>query len=104
MALTQANDMLKRGRPEAESVVIVLTDGKPLNDGMTAMAADELKKNARLIFVPVGWGIQKTLPKIRQWATQPYEDNVIEIKTFSEMSMPKYINTLIADACPQVER
>merc|ERR1712107_951158 len=54
MALGLAKAELTQGRAEASSVVVVITDGKPLSAMNTGKAAGDLKKSARLIWVVVG--------------------------------------------------
>lgn len=102
LALLEAKDELKQGRPEASSVVVVITDGKPMSPLKTGFAAMEVKDSARLVFVPVGQKIKKIMPNLKEWASQPWQDNILEIDTFSILNAPATMNGLISEFCPQV--
>merc|ERR1719379_2814681 len=53
LALMTAKAQLPLGRKEAKANVIVITDGRPLSDRKTGVAAKSLRKMARLVWVPV---------------------------------------------------
>jgi hypothetical protein len=102
LALAEAANELRNGRQDAPSVVIVITDGKPLSPLNTGKAADELKKMARLIWVPVGQGVKDSIEDMRKWASQPADNNVLEIDSFSSLDTPASINRMISEFCTQV--
>jgi len=101
VALGQAEAETKYGREDANTVVIVITDGKPMNQGATISAARNLQEKARVIWVPVGAGAPMEL--IEQVASKPYEDHIVSISSFELMSSPFFLNKVITDACPIVE-
>ena len=54
VALGQAETELMSSRDDANSIVIVITDGEPLNEVSTTDAAKKLQVKARVIWVQVG--------------------------------------------------
>lgn len=102
LALMEAKQELTLGRPEAPSVVIVITDGKPMNLVKTNTAATAVKESARLVFVPVGTAIQSNMGSLKQWASAPWDDNILPIDTFSVMNTPTTMNGIISGFCPLV--
>lgn len=100
-ALATAESELRVGRADAQAVVLVLTDGAPMNKRKTFQASQNLRKKARVIWVPVT--PNAPLQDIKEWASRPVADNVAPIATFEELVQPSNINRIIADACPVVE-
>jgi len=102
MALGLAKTELTKGRPEAQSVVLAITDAKVLSKRKTATAAEDLKKSSRLIWVPIGKTGNEDLTHIKAWASKPWQDNVIEIPDYDLMTTPKMLNSIISSMCPDV--
>jgi len=100
VALGQAEAELVYGREDAQTVVIVITDGKPMNQGSTIDAARQLQEKARVIWVPVGGAAPEML--IQQVASKPFSDHIVKISSFSQMSSDEFLNKIISDACPVV--
>merc|ERR1719343_1047457 len=100
VALGQAETELMNSRDDANAVVIVITDGKPMNTVSTADAAKQLQAKARVIWVPVGGSAPTEL--IHELANKPASDHVVEISTFQQMDQPAFLNKVITDACPIV--
>lgn len=100
-ALATAEAELANGRREAQAIVIVITDGRPMNPRKTYQAAKSLRRKARLMFVPVTR--YAPIMDIRKWASTPVADNVLKVDDFSDLSGTKTINKIIADACPVVK-
>lgn len=100
LALSTAEAELSNGRTEAQSVVIVITDGKPLSEKRTSLAASSIRQKARLIWVPVG----RLVPKknVRKWASFPWQENVVMVDKFETLTTPLKMNELIADMCPSI--
>jgi len=98
LALVNAYSQLTLGRPTAKSVVVAITDGRPLSFRGTALAATYLRKKARLVWVPVG----KAAPlwRIKRWATRRWKENVVVVKDFKELETPDVITHVVADICP----
>merc|ERR1719223_1688893 len=98
LALGAAKAELGLGRKEARSVVVVITDGRPMSYKRTKLAARDLRKSARLVWVPVTRFAP--LGRIRKWATRRWQENVIPVKDFDELAEPLVVNKMIADICP----
>jgi len=99
IALMTAKAELALGRKDSPSNVIVITDGRPLSFRNTAIAAKALRKSARLIWVPV----TKFAPlkKIKKWATRRWQENVVQVTSFGELTKPEVITHVIANICPK---
>jgi len=100
VALGQAESELVYGREDANAVVVVITDGKPMNQVSTIAAAKKLQEKARVIWVPVGGGAPTGM--ISEVASKPVSDHVVEISDFSQVTWKKNLNAIITDACPIV--
>lgn len=99
-ALATAEAELINGRSDAQAIVIVITDGRPMNPRKTSQAAALLRKKARLMFVPVTR--YAPIRDIQKWASRPVADNVLKVKDFAELTGSSTINKVIADVCPTV--
>jgi hypothetical protein len=99
-ALNTAGSELSLGRDDAQSIVILLTDGRPMSMRRTRQAARELRRNARLMTIPVTrWA---PIAQARSWASNPKEDNFMPLDSFSDLEDPDKIDLIIADVCPDV--
>ena len=92
---------LAYGRKESRSVVIVITDGRPLSYRNTGLAAKQIRKSARLVWVPVT--AYAPLASIKKWATRRWQENVIRVKTFKELADSSVVTQIMADICPKPE-
>lgn len=103
LALMTAKGELAYGRKESKSVVIVITDGRPLSFRNTGIAAKLLRKTARLVWVPVTR--YAPLASIKSWATRRWEENVIQVKSFADLDEKSdaIVTQLMADICPNGE-
>jgi hypothetical protein len=101
VALLSAKSELSMGRKDSKSNIIVFTDGRPLSYRKTGLAAKEVRKAARLIWVP----ITKFAPlsKIKEWATRRWEENVVQVDSFGDLEKPDVITHLVANICPKEE-
>lgn len=97
-ALALAEAELKFSRPDAESVVICVTDGIPMSYEATYYAAKSLRRKARLIFVPVTQSAP--LSDIPYWASRPAKENVIEIQDFATLEEATVLDEIILKLCP----
>lgn len=97
-ALGEAGIELINGRPDAASVVIVITDGTPMSKSRAATAAKTIMEKARLMWVPVGSGAP--MDWIETVCSWPKEDNVIHVPEIAHLSAPFFANTIISKACP----
>jgi len=99
--LATAQSELSLGRKEANSLVIVITDGRPLNPMRTGEMATKLKESSRLMFVPVTNNVP--LEDVKKWASTPASENVIQVADFTTLADPSTITTLIANMCPKLK-
>jgi len=98
LALSTAKAELALGRKDAKAVVVVFTDGRPLSFRKTWVAARDLRKQARLMWVP----ITKRAPLgfIKKLATRRWQENVVLAKDYEILKKPETVTHLIADMCP----
>jgi len=101
LALSTAETELSQGRQDATSIVVVVTDGKPMSKRNTWRAVKSIRKKARLMFVPVGRYVPRRL--MRWWASRPWKENVVEGFSFSVLGSPKFLNKILADSCPDIQ-
>jgi len=99
LALMKAKAELSLGRKDAKSIVVVITDGRPLSFRNTGVAARQLRKTARLVWVPVT--AYAPLKSIKSWATRRWEENVVQVETFDELQDSSVVTQVIADICPK---
>lgn len=99
LALMTAKAELGLGRKEAKSIVVVFTDGRPLSYRKTGVSAKQLRKTARLIWVPVTKNAP--LKSIKEWATRRWQENVVSVTSFEALEKPDVITHLVANMCPK---
>jgi len=102
MAIAEAQSELAAGRPDAASVVVVVTRAKTMSGRKAAKASEDLKKTARLIWVTIGPTEVLDMREVKVMASKPWEDNVVEVKDFNLLPTPATLNTIIASMCPEV--
>jgi hypothetical protein len=98
VALLAAKSELSFGRKDAHANIIVFTDGRPLSYRKTLLAAKEVRKAARLVWVPVTK--YAPLKYIKKWATRRWQENVVVVDTFGDLEKPDVVTKLIANICP----
>jgi len=101
IALMQAKSELALGRKDAKSIVVVITDGRPLSFRNTGIAAREVRKSARLLWVPVT--TYAPLKYIKMWATRRWKENVVQVDDFSALETPSVVTDIMANICPKPE-
>jgi len=101
LALLKAKSELSLGRKNSQSVVIAITDGRPLSFRNTYRAARTLRKSARLIWVPVTK--YAPLKYIKKWATRRWQENVIKVNSFRDLTKngKDVVTHIIAAVCPK---
>jgi len=100
VAIGQAEAELINGREDANAVVVVITDGKPMNSVSTKDAAKQLQEKARMVWVPVGGGAPAEL--IQEVASKPLKEHIIRIATFQQMDRVEFLNKILSTTCPVV--
>lgn len=99
-ALGLADEVLTRGRKDAQSVVLVVTDGMPYSKYATNLMVKRLKdKAARIMFLTVGSAINKRV--VHQWVTSPWRDNVIRVPSYTKLNAT-VATRVIAKMCPSL--
>jgi len=102
--LLAADKLLLDGRKDAQSEVIVITDGKPSFKFASGNAAKKLRRSgARLIFMPVRTYGQS--PFLTSWATHPGKENVFRVKRgLAELKskMTAWQNKMVISTCPSI--
>lgn len=99
LALINAYTELSLGRKDAKSIVVAITDGRPLSTVATRIAARYLRMKARLVWVPVTR--KAPLWRIKKWATRRWQENVVEVKSFKDLENPDLVTHVIANICPK---
>jgi hypothetical protein len=99
LALMTAKAEMSLGRADVHTIVVVLTDGRPMSFRKTGIAARTIRKSARLVWVP----ITKFAPlkKIKKWATRRWEENVVKVEDFADLHKPGVVTHIIANICPK---
>jgi len=100
MALGQAEQELLNGREDAESVVIVITDGQPMSRDRTNAAARDLQKSAKVLYVPVG--NSAPLELFEEVASPPAAQHIIQIQSLDYVDHPWFLNQIIGSTCLSV--
>lgn len=109
LALTMAQQDFSQGRPEAASVVVVLTDGVPNSQMYTGQAAHKVKfdeegnQKGTLVFVPIGSFSSAQIQHFNSWASYPAKDHVVEVGKFDQLGLTATINKIVTDFCTDVE-
>jgi hypothetical protein len=98
LALMTAKAELSLGRKDASSVVVLITDGRPLSYRRTGVASKMVRKSARLVWVPVTK--YAPLKYVKKWATRRWQENVVVVKTFKALETTEPINQIVANICP----
>merc|ERR1719324_253442 len=99
LALLAAKSELALGRKDARSVVVTITDGRPLSYRATSIASWIVRKSARLIWVPVTR--YAPLKWIKRWATRRWQENVVRVKSFEDLEKPDVVTHVVANICPK---
>merc|ERR1719440_2210600 len=94
LALGAVQSELALGRKDAQTVVVVMTDGRPLSFLRTVIAARNLRKSARLMFVPVTK--YAPLKEIKTWASRRWEENVVQVDNFEALDKIDTVDRIIA--------
>jgi len=104
-AFAVAGKMLRQGgRKDAQSAVLVLTDGKPSMKFATGQQVDKLKESGVMIYMaPVAQFPSKDFDILKEWASQPWETNYERIPGLDALAnnFDKFGGKMIAKFCPK---
>jgi len=102
--LTTADTILAQGgRADAQSAVLVISDGKYSFKYQTAEKVQELKdKNIMIFMAPVSDGGGGELEELKKWASQPWHTNYERIPGLAALryNMDIYSQKLLEKFCP----
>lgn len=99
-ALNMAKTLLKEGRPDSQSVVLAFTHEMPNFKCQAEEASAELRKVARLMWLPIGE--YPELDDLKKWASSPIRANVYPVAEYTTLAKPEFLQDLIATVCPKV--
>jgi len=103
-AFATADTILSQGgRPEAQSAVMVISDGKFSFKYQTAEKAQELKdKNVHIYMAPITDTREKSLVELKKWASKPWPTNYERIPGLKALkgNAGIFIQKLIVKFCP----
>lgn len=98
LALYQALGQIEMGRPEAKGNVVVFTDGRPWSNDRTEKASKQVRKKARLLWVPIASKVNVDI--FHDMATRRWQENVVPVQDFDALAKPAVVKHLLADICP----
>jgi len=99
LALKSVMTQLGNSRSDADTVVLMLTDGRPMYPKATEENSKALRKKvSRFMVIPVTRYAPVAL--IKKMVSHPPHANMIMIKEFWQLAQPKFINSIIKSLCP----
>lgn len=103
LAIKKAQTELVLGRAGHQANVVLITDGQPTSTRWTRAAATSIRKQARLLWVPITQNLSRsTMNNIKKWATRKWQENVFPIRDFDDMKKQQdaLVTNIIASICP----
>jgi len=103
-ALAAADNMFADGRDDAQSAVMVISDGKWTNAYRTTMKATAMKdKGVQIFMAPIAEHMTQNLKILRGWASQPWETNFERIPGLDTLvnNEPEFAQRLLVKFCPR---
>lgn len=101
-ALALVGDMLEQnGRATSQQVALVITDGMPLSSYILTTETKRLQsRGVRVAFLIVGPAVSRRA--VRQWASWPTEENVIEVPSYEKLD-EEAATEVLANLCPTLK-
>jgi uncharacterized protein YegL len=103
-AFKKANEILKRSsRSDAETELIMITDGKPSFQLQTGQALKELKKAVRVVMVHIKeFPSKQDIKLMKAYSSSPDSENYIFIpgKKILKSNYAKYAQKVLVQTCP----
>jgi len=103
-ALTAADNMFADGRDDAQSAVMMISDGKWTNAYRTSMKATAMKdKGVQIFMAPIAEHMTTNLKIFRSWASQPWETNFELIPGLDTLvnNEQEFAQKLLVKFCPR---
>jgi hypothetical protein len=103
-ALQVADNMFADGRDDAQSAVMVISDGKWTNAYRTTMKATAMKdKGVQIFMAPIAETTTDQLKVLRGWASSPWETNYERIPGLDALlnNEAEYAQKLLVKFCPR---
>jgi len=103
-ALQAADNMFADGRDDAQSAVMVISDGKYTNAYRTTMKATAMKdKGVQVFMAPIADSMTQSLKVLRGWASEPWETNYERIPGLTALinNEPEFAQKLLVKFCPR---
>jgi hypothetical protein len=98
MALLSAEAELALGSKELHATVIVFLDGPPLSPRKTLMAAQKLRKKARLVWITVTKF--SPLAEVKSWSTRRWQENLVKVTEAASLGEAETMTHVVANICP----
>jgi collagen type VI alpha len=100
-AFKDAQAVLQEGRPDALSVVFVLTDGDVASRKDALEAAHDIRKSARVMIAPLGPAAPRQF--VAQLASLPPRANVLPVHEYlTTLSGAAEIKRMVTNVCPKI--
>jgi uncharacterized protein YegL len=103
-ALKLADKMLEKGRSDAQSAILLITDGKYTNAFRTSQKIQQLKeKNIKIFMAPISQFEADNLEVLKQWASQPWQQNYLRIPGYDALNdnYDNWAQSLVVQFCPE---
>jgi hypothetical protein len=103
-ALAAAENMFEDGRSDAQSAVLMISDGKWTNAYRTTMKATAMKdKGIQIFMAPIADHTTKQLKVLRGWASSPWETNYERIPGLDTLinNEAEFAQRLLVKFCPR---
>jgi len=99
LALMTTMAELALGRAKRRTVVVVFMDGEPLSYRKTLLASQNLRKKARLVYVPITKF--SPLKSIKTWASRRWQENIVSVSSAYQLAKAETGTHIIANICPR---
>jgi len=99
LGLMTVQSMFALGRATARTVVVVFIDGNPLSFRKTKLTSHEIRKKARLVYVPVTKF--SPLKDLKEWSSRRWQENIVSVKESKRWGWSSTSTHIVANICPK---
>lgn len=96
-AVMSAQEELRRGRSDAQSAIVVVSDRAPISGRAMAKVAEKVRATTRLMWVAVA--PSSPMDEIRTWVSRPDSENVVTIANASNLDDDASVTQILANLC-----